>query len=296
MPTASRIFEHPRLSPDGRQLAVSVVDGQRQHIHVYDLRSGTFSQVTFEGTNRAPLWTPDGSRLTYASGRGGGQHLFWQPIDRGGPAESLLESPNELWPNGWSADARSLVYTENQPTNNTEIRGLGLDDGRQSTVVPNIPPRSTGTTLSVDGRWLAFVSGGDTRTSPDISVLPFAGPGLRRQLAECGAHPVWRRDGRELFYRYQCGAPANPAGAAVRGDAIFALPFDPVRGGAAGPPVELFCGRFAPRTKGGPSFDVTPDGQRFIVVMASDEELEPSRLDVILNLGDELRRRVPAAR
>jgi hypothetical protein len=150
--------------------------------------------------------------------------------------------------------------------------------------------------LSPDGRWLAYVSwtGG---VRPDIHVQPYPGPGLRRQVVEGGAEPVWSRDGRELFFRTRRGAAAPAAdGSGPADEGIFALPFDRVRGEASGRPVQLFRGRFATNSWSVPMYDVTPDGRRFVMVMAGDEEFDPVHLTVVMNLGDELLRRAPSRR
>jgi hypothetical protein len=163
-----------------------------------------------------------------------------------------------------------------------------LDAEKRSQSVPNVPIRSRGMIVSPDGQWLAFVSSGN------ISVQPFPGPGLRRQVVEGGGDPVWSRDGRELFFRSRRGGSQNPAGEPV-GDGIFSLPFDSARGVATGPPIQLFRARIASSTGAAvPTYDVAPDRQRFIVVKAGDEEFAPPRLNVILNVADELRRRAPA--
>jgi serine/threonine-protein kinase len=289
--TEPRHFISPRLSPDGQRLAVVIVDAERPNIWIHDRLSNTFSQVTFEGANRTPLWTFDGLRLTYSSGRGGRQHLFWQPINLSAPAESLISSKNDLWPGGWTPDGRALVYVEDPPTSNTDIRVLTMN-GR-SHASANIEIRSTAPVLSPDGRWLAFVAATSGRAN--INVQPFPGPGLRSQLVE-GTEPVWSRDGRELFFRSQRAASTNLHTDQTFGDGIFALPFDRTRGVAAGPPVQIFRGRLPMTAGAARSYDAAPDGQRFVAVLASDDEFAPAHLNIILNLSDQLRRRLPGSR
>jgi serine/threonine protein kinase/Tol biopolymer transport system component len=291
MPTEPRVFANPRLSPDGERLAVSVEEGERQNIWIYQLRNEMFAPVTFEGRNSAPVWTADGLRLTYSSRRAGVQHLFWQPTDGSSPAESLISSENNLYAGGWAPDGRSLVYMEDPPTSNAEIRVLSMAAGRPSALVPGIPTRVYWPALSPDGRWLAYASW--TGPRPDISVQPVPGPGLRRQIVEGGSEPVWSRDGRELFFRSRRGAAPNLTDAGLSDQGIFALPFDPITGAASAKPVQLFRGRFARGTLFAPTYDVTPDGQRFVAVMAGDEEFSPLHLNVIMHIDDELRRRAP---
>ena len=265
--------------------------GDQQNIWVYQLANEMFRPVTFEGLNSAPLWTPDGLRLTYSSRRDDAQHLFWQPLDGSSPAESLISSKNNLTAGGWTADVRSLVYMDDPPTNNSEMRVLTLA-GRGSEMVSGIPLRSSSPNLSPDGRWLAFVTSGQGGR-PTISVQPFPGPGLRRQIVEGGDQPVWSRDGRELFFRSRRGAA--PRGTGDRGPAdegIFALAFDSARGEASAQPVQLFRGRFASGSWAVRMYDVTPDAKRFIVVMSGDEEYVPREPE----RRHERRRRTAAAR
>jgi serine/threonine-protein kinase len=291
-----QVFANPRLSPDGQRVAVTVSDGGLQHIWVYRLANGTGAPVTFEGVNSAPLWTPDSQRLTYTSLRNGSQHLFWQRIDGSAPAESLIASAsNNIAAAGWSPDGRVLIYTEDPPTSNTQIRALINSGERRSEPVAGIPLRSQWPALSPDGRWLAFVTSAEVR--PDIHLQPFPGPGLRRQIVEGGGEPVWSRDGRELFYRSRRGAAGVADGRALSDEGIFAVPFDRTKGEATSEPRLLFRGKFAANSWAmPPMFDVTPDGQRFVIVTAGPEEFIPVNLNVLMNFGDELLRRVPGGR
>jgi serine/threonine-protein kinase len=266
LPTEPRAFATPRLSPDGRRLAVVVTEDEHPHIWVYHLDDHTFGPVTFEGRNRAPLWTRDGLHLTYTSERNGVAHLMSQPTDGSALEESLISSKNDLFADSWSADNRSLLYTEDPPTNNSEVRILTLE-GRRTERVPNIPERNGWPVVSPDGRWLAF--GAFTDGRPDIYVQPFPGPGMPRRLAEGGGQPVWSHDGRELFFRTRRGGPAR--GGRQAGDGIFRLPFDPIRGVASAPETQLFRGRFADAgVRSIPGFDVSADGRRFLMVQADE--------------------------
>jgi len=289
-----RVFAQPRLSPDGARLAVTVTEGERQNIWVHQFANGLFAPVTFDGVNRAPLWTPDGARLTYSSFRAGLQHLFWQPTDASAPAEPLLSSDNTLTPGGWTPDGRSLVFMEDPPTSNREIRSLTPHAPGRSELIPGIPIRSSWPALSPDGRWLAFVDR-PAFSLPTVYVQPFPGPGLRRQIVDGGFEAIWSRDGRELFFRSRRTAAPNPADGGPPDEGIFAVPFDPVQGVATAQPVQLFRGRFVITDYAVPQYDVTRDGRRFVVAMAGDQEFVPVHLNVMLNVGDELLRRVPTA-
>ena len=106
-PTAS-----PRLSPDGRRVAVGIEE-QESHVWLYDLARDTLTRLTFEGNNHLlGAWTPDGERVAFRSNRAGPQNLFWQLADGSGGAERLTTSEYLHLPNSFSPDGRQLAFIE----------------------------------------------------------------------------------------------------------------------------------------------------------------------------------------
>ena len=87
---SARVYNHPRLSPDGRRLAVEVASSGSNEIWIADLADGTLERLTREGFNDRPEWTPDGTRVLYSSSRSRANSLWWQPVDGSGPAELVL--------------------------------------------------------------------------------------------------------------------------------------------------------------------------------------------------------------
>ena len=197
----------------------------------------------------------------------------------------LTSAHDEIEPGALSADGRSLVYVKRSPTGHAEFRLLDLER-RQDTAIVGPLDRGGMPILSPDGRWLGFTGWMSVR--PSIFVSPFGNAGPVRQLMEGAGYTVWSRTGRSLYFRSRRGASAgSPA------DGIFELPFDPVRGLAAGPPRQLFRKAFADWW-GVPGFDVSPDG-RFLLALLDDRESVPPEPNVLLNVDDELRRRAPPA-
>jgi Tol biopolymer transport system component len=134
--------------------------------------------------------------------------------------------------------------------------------------------------LSPDGRWLAYVSNESGRD--EIYVQPFPGPGGKWQISASGGNePVWSRDGRELFYR---SGEKMMAVSVVFGETF-----------SAENPRLLFEGHFVPSRRGDAAYDVSPDGQRFLMVKRVQESI-PTQLNIILNWFEELKRRVPAGK
>jgi eukaryotic-like serine/threonine-protein kinase len=288
IPIEPRTFWTPRLSPDGRQFAVVVDDRGRRNIWIYRFDNATFLPIASEGINLAPVWTRDGLRLTYLSERDGVHHLMSQPSDSSAPAESLLTSQNgEFFPGSWSADGRSLVYADNPRSGFSQLLVLP-SDGRQAAPVSDIPAGSNRPALSPDGRWLAFgIRSSKASGRPAIFVRPFPGPGPSRQFVDAAGQPVWSRDGEKIFFRSRRGGSS-----ASSGDGIFEMPFDRSRGIAAGPERQLFRKFIAEDAWAGVAgYDVAPDG-RFLMVLMDESESLPPDMHVLLNVDDELRRRV----
>ena len=276
LPIAPRGFRTPRVSPDGRTLAFAVRDGDRHDLWTYDIAADKLTRVTSQGNNLAPLWTHDAQRLSYTSIGDDGPHLMWQPSDGSGQPESLLNSRNLLWPSAWTADNRALVYVEQPPTDEPWISILRLDPDRRGERLIQGDGRQP--SLAPDGRWLAFGSG-DVPPA-QVYVVAFPSVSSRRQVTvDGGREPKWRPDGRELFYR-----------STTR---VFAVAVDTTSRFSVGKPAMLFEGRYINDFPSGLDYDVAPEG-RFLMIEPGEEELRPTQLNLVVNWGNELARRVPA--
>ncbi len=269
-----RVFEDPRLSPDGRRLAVTIrEDGY--HIWVYEISRDTMTRLSFgPGQEETPIWTPEGSHLVFRSGSPA--NLFWQPADGSLPAERLTTSERVQTPTSWSPDGKVLVYHERQPDQNFDIWYLTLDGEKATHPFLQTPFHDAGGVLSPDGRFLAYRS--DESGKLEVYVRAFPGPGGKWQISnDGGLQPVWARSGREIFYR--------------NGDKMMAVPVDTESAFQAGRPIQLFESKFALPSLFIAEYDVTPDGEHF--VMLQDTEFWPTQIHVVLNWFEELKARVP---
>ena len=282
VPLAPRQFTISRVSPDGRRIAFTVVAGDNADIWTYDIATDQARRVSFENYSVAPVWTPDGSRVTYTSSSSGNAwRLMSVPADGNGSPQSLGNGSGRAYPMTWTPDGRTLVYFETLAGQN---RFAAVDVGGQTHLVPTNHGPSfadvTGPALSPDGRWLAFVGFESGQKVGNIYVEPFQHQGPRYQVTvDGGIQPIWRRDGREIFYRND--------------DRMYAVPIGPGPDFVSGKPVMLFRGTYRRGAPTGPDYDVTPDGSRFLMVKMGEDELAPPRLNVVLNWVDELVRRVP---
>ena len=283
-------YGNPRVSPDGRSVVLSILDLGGQ-VWIYDLARETLSRFTFAegGGAFTPTWTPDGKRVAYNSADWA---ISWQPADGSGGPEKLSSGEYRWAPNSFSPDGERLAFVEVNPTTGRDIVILRLSDpsagsgqGRQTERFLQTPFDEGAPVFSPDGNWLAYSS--DETGRREIYVQPYPGPGGKRQISNNGgAEPVWNRNGRELFYR--------------SGDQMMAVEIDQSRDreGAgvsftAGAPRLLFEGSYLPTPATFPNYDVSPDGQRFLMFKAPEETTAPTQINVVLNWFEDLKQRVP---
>jgi Tol biopolymer transport system component len=266
-----RGFRQPRISPDGRQVAVTV-DPRPSQIWVYEIDRRTGYPLATDSHSLSPLWTPDGRRVAYFSRRA----IYARAADGRTAAERLLARADNPYPHDWSRDAQLLFFNEDHPTNKSDVWLLtGTGDTRPLVATP---AHESAPRLSPDGRWLAYQS--DESGRPEIYVRPFPNVHERKWMVSTsgGLTPVWSQSGRDVFY--------------MRGTTMMAVPVDG-RGGAftAGVPVPLFDGPFE---TGSPDFDDSPDGTYFVMVEA-DPNARPTQIHVVLNWTEDLKRTAPSS-
>jgi Tol biopolymer transport system component len=259
---------YPRLSPDGRSLAV-VVAGD---VWRYELDGRPPIKLTFNGSNFSPLWTPDGQRIV--SEVGGQNPLVAVPADGSGGTEPV--SPKgHFHPHGWSAGGKEIIAVRvgqsGQPADTKEdvVRFAPHADSEVQTVVATPASEGVGGWLSPDGRWLAYTS--DSTGRLEVWVRPFPGPGAAvRVSSNGGIEPVWARNGKELYYL----EGRNMMSVAV--DAGAAFNFKPA--------MRLFESTYT-RDQQPPSYDVAADG-RFVMIKPDSSGKIP--ITVILNWQERL--------
>jgi serine/threonine-protein kinase len=281
-------YNNARLSPDGRRVAVGITE-QGAQLWLYDLSRETLTRLTFEGNvNGFPAWTPDGKRIAFSSNKEGPTNIFWELADGSGGLERLTTSEYINTPVSWSPDGQLLAFHENNPTTQRDIWVLPLGDpsagpGQVRKTQPFLRTRfdEGAPRFSPDGHWLAYIS--DESGRYEIYVQSFPGPGGKRQIStEGGTEPVWNRNGRELFYR--------------SGDKMMAVDIATQPSFAAGTPRMLFEGQYVPAPGASPNYDVSPDGQRFLMLKPIEQAAGPTQINVVLNWFEELKQKVPTGK
>jgi Tol biopolymer transport system component/predicted Ser/Thr protein kinase len=279
LPAAPQNYQYVRLSPDGHRVAVEL-DNQ---VWLYDLTRDTLTRFTFEGNaNQSPTWTPDGKRIAFYSSRGGPANLYWQLADGSGGLERLSTDQFAQIPRSWSPDGQLLAFHENNPKTGKDIWVLRMSDHKAEPFL--VTPFMEGApTFSPDGHWLAYVSNESGR--PEVYVQPFPGPGGKWQIStEGGTEPAWNRNGRELFYR--------------SGKKMMALDVATQPSFSPGKPRMLFEGEYFTSDWPliGTAYDVSPDGQRFLMVKSTEQASAATQINVVLNWFEELKQKVPTGK
>jgi dipeptidyl aminopeptidase/acylaminoacyl peptidase len=276
-------YSDPRLSPDGKRLAVTAGD-PLTNIWVFDLGRGTKTRLTFDdATHNFPAWSPDGSRVAFASfvgpaaGASIGGSLHAKPSNGTGGDELVLAGEKGVglaYPQ-WSPDGRYLLYERSAGPSGASVWAVPLSGDKKPIPVaqPQSPQNNVfSARISPDGRWLAYTSNDSGRQ--EIYVAPFLGGGGRWQISTNGGDSTaWRRDGKELYYW------AND-------QMLTAVEVDPqgseFRVGAAKPLFRLSSPAL------GMAYDVTPDGQRFLVNYLPEDTATP--LTLVVNWPAELKK------
>ncbi len=263
-----RAYAGPRVSPEGRRIVVSIA-GAAEEVWLYDVGSGRLEQLTFESVNRAPIWTPDGKRITFSSNRAGTLNLFLMDADGLTTPERLTTSDNLQLPGAWSPDGAVLAYVEHHPQTGRDIWLLRHEDrNRQGEPFADSTFDETAPAFSPDGRWIAYVSNQSGRN--EIYIRAVQAQSQATMISrEGGSEPMWSREGRELFYR---------AGNRLMG--VNFIAGTPPRLGAAR---VVFEGPFEPGTADRANYDVGAGLQQFVMLAGSGQSAAPGEFHVLLN-------------
>ena len=246
-------YQDPKVGPDGKLVAFAEASGDRSDIWLYDLARTTTTRLTFESDNFYPTWSPDGKRVAFTSRRSGPADIFSVAADGSGGIATLYRSPRLSFPGSFTPDGRTLLFRQTRPSTGFDILALDLaDSASEARPVLQAPFNETAPALSPDGRLLAYVSDETGRNEIYLRRYP-SGEGRWAVSIDGGSEPVWRRDGRELFFRNGTGLYA------------VTIEFDAGAAPRIGHVVLLFQGPYA-RNGRWAEYDAMPDGNHFVMV------------------------------
>jgi Tol biopolymer transport system component len=253
--------------------------------------------LTFEGNANLPVWTPDGKRVVYRLTKPEADGLFWKPADGSGPEESLFTTA-EFGPqtSSVSPDGQTVAFYANSPATGTDLWVFPLQGQGERKPRPFLqtPFTEAAPRFSPDGRWLVYSSNESGRS--EIYVQPYPGPGGKWLIStEGGNQAVWARNGRALFFR--------------SGDKMMAVDIQTQPAFQAGTPRMLFERAGYLGGQAAPDYDVSPDGQRFLMMKEGQQPEAAQRFStgagtlattvqvhVVLNWFEELKQRAPAGK
>ena len=260
----------PRFSPDGRRVAYGAYAPGRDSSDIWlaDLENGTTQRLTTDGEdNNDVVWSPDGRQVAYDRNAEGGKDIFVQGLD-GDSARVLTRRTGFQWPTDWARDGKALLFTDVTAAGDYDL-WVQPSNGGAAHPYLKLPEHETSARVSPDGRWVAYQS--DETGRYEVYVQSYPSPGRKALISlGGGVNPVWRGDGRALYYwkvdqlvaaRVE---PRGPEGSLAARDRtpLFRAPY-------VESPLAMY--------------DVSPDSRRFVIVLG---QALVSRLVVALDALD----------
>jgi serine/threonine-protein kinase len=295
-----RAYAIARLSPDGTRVALDVRD-QENDIWIWDLERETLSRLTQDSArDQNPVWTPDGRHILFASDRDGTLSVYLESVTGTGTAMRVSDSVNMQIPTSMTPDGTIVIGHEDGPTS-FDVVSFPLVDpaqagsappstgssGASSRVAIRTPFFEHNADLSPDGRFLAYQSNESGRIEVYVRPFPAVDGALWQVSSAGGTRPVWRRDGKELFY-----VDGSNSMIAVATDLSAETPI-------WGRPEKLFEAKIPGRDATAPvsysftvdrHYDVSADGGRFLLIEQNEiADPDASGIVVVLDWAVELR-------
>ena len=270
----TRRYKHPRISPDGTRIALTIED-KTWDLWALELERGTLSRLSSEdSTQFGAVWAPTGDQIIYSQDDPP-YNLHRRPADGSGEAEILIKSPDDKEARSVSPDGKVLMYSDSGGVGHRGLWLLPLEGDGKAEPWLATPFYENYGSFSPDGNWIAYVSRETGQSQVYVDRFPDRGQKLQVSLAG-GSRPRWSRDGEEIYFRQ---GPRMMAVEVTTGDRF-----------SAGKPFELFSGLYLASSEKW-DYDVAPDG-RFIMIKTPDED-RPREIHVVLNWFQELEELVP---
>ena len=252
-----QLYSNPRISPDGRRLAITAGPANAEHVWVCDLPAcANFTQFTKQGTtNDIAVWTPDGTRLGfYSNMQGGPAAAYLQAADGSGMPERMTAPIPGVAQHlrGFSPNGQFAVMYHATPATQSDIWLLRMNDRIEFPFLAT-PAIEGGARYSPDGNWLAYMS--TESGGPQIYIQEMPGDRRKRQVSpDGGVQPVWNPKGGELYYR--------------TGTRLMSVPITVGPTLTVGQPRVVFDRPYwlAPVGQTNQNYDIAPDGQRFLMI------------------------------
>ena len=277
------LYDYPRIAPDGSRLAVVIrpAGSGSTSLWLSDLVHPSLRPFVVKAGAIYPVWTPDGHRLIFSSNLEGQRNLYWQAADGSGTAERLTKSSNLQDATGVSPDGTRLVFTETTSTG-ADVMEMQLDGTHRVKPLVQTNFNERNAVISPNGRWLAYEANDFGQFEVFVQPYPTVDGGRRQISTGGGTRPLWAPVGQELFY-------LAPSGAMMR------VALENGSSWAASIPTKIVNdGYFSFGTISNPgrTYDISPDGTRFLTPKRTDQTDAPVTIEVVQDFVGELKRLV----
>jgi serine/threonine-protein kinase len=287
-----RAYTVPRVSPDGRHIAVDVREegGRVGSLWDWNVSRQTLTRLA---DGYIPTWTPDGARLVFQAPPNGGT-LYWQAATGAGAIERLTTGTNVHVPTSITPDGTHVVGYQISPQTSRDLFLLRLPspsrvsaaDRPSETERPPADPliatpaEEINAEVSPDGRYIAYQSNESGRYEVYLRTFPDVNAGRWQVSREGGTRPAWARGGRELFYLDAA-------------DLLTAVSVSHFPTLTLGTPTQILTTQYAtPQSLR--TYDVWPGDEKFLMMKENlGMTAKPASLVVVLNWFEELKRLVP---
>jgi serine/threonine-protein kinase len=288
LPLPPALYDVPRISPDGKHLAVGTAGPKEFNIWIYDFDANTsIRRLTFGGKNQVAVWTPDGKRIVFRSDRDG-EGLFWQAADGSGAAERLtaIDKNTALYhgPLEWTPDGKILTFFISRADGGGSI--WTLDEERK--IQPLVASSSNAnnmrrTSFSPDGKWMTYSSNEEGEFSVYVQPFPLSGAKYKISAKDTADSPLWTPDGKQIIF--------------VSGRRLMSVDVQTKPGFTFSEPKML---PIEIENSQGRPYDITRDSKQFIVMQRPEAvttgEKTAQQINFVLNWFDELKQRVPVGK
>jgi Tol biopolymer transport system component/predicted Ser/Thr protein kinase len=264
------LLASPSLSPDGTRVALEITQNSNFDIWFSDVARGSMARATFDpATDDNAVWSPHGDRIAFASERGsrGFADIYMRSASGAGSDELVLSTANAKFPFAWTPDGSTILYQE-VATTGTQLWGVPVVGEHKPIPYLQNGFNLTNPQLSPDGRWVAYASNETGRN--EVYVQSYPTPSAKAQVSlDGGNQPRWRHDMKELFYT-------------ASDRRLMAVPITIGAALQPGPPVVLLETHLLDTSlTSPPQYDVSLDGQRFLMTVAKETAAVP--VTVVLN-------------
>jgi eukaryotic-like serine/threonine-protein kinase len=268
------LYSEPSLSPDGKRIAIDVIDPKTNNadIWILDLLRRTLSRFTFDSASvSVPSWSPDGTKISFCSSRLDHSDIYVREASGAGDAQILLKSDVDKWADDWSPDGRYIVFENSDPKNKFDLWVLPMFGDRKPFPILQTEFNESHSQVSPDGRWIAYTSDETGRAEVFVRSFPKTTEGKWQISVQGGDTPQWRPDGKELFY---FSADKNLMSVEINSSSSF----------EASAPAALFEAPMVPDSITGTrnQYFASPDGQRFFINKIAEKQ-KPSPITVVIN-------------